>query len=66
MIDKSEILYKFSCVKKYLCENCMHEKCYTSICPIEHINIDQVEAMYQRYFPIFETNIPILEKNVPI
>lgn len=35
-------------VEHYLCEKCEHEKCGTSICPIESLSDEEILRIYNR------------------
>ena len=46
----SQYLEKIKRVEHLLCQNCKHEQCGTSICPIEILTDDEILEIYRNEF----------------
>lgn len=49
-LEKSQYSDKIRRVTKLLCENCKHEQCGTSICPIESMTDEDFEELHRLHF----------------
>lgn len=47
---KESFIEKIRRVEHFLCNKCEHEKCCTSICPLESLTDDDILSIYNREF----------------